>query len=316
MQAVILDAATLGDANLNVILENGDDWQVFNLTAPEDVSARIEGAEIVLTNKVRIERAHIESNDQLKMIMVTATGTNNVDLDAAAAHQKTVCNVRAYGTGSVAQHTINLMLNLATQMPLYLDDVKQGEWHRRGQVTLIHRPIFELSGKHLAVVGSGQLGQAVINLAEAFDMRVTVAARPGLVGDTRPQMEALLPNIDFISLHCPLTEDTRHLIDRKALSLMPSTSFVINTARGGLIDEHALIEALRSGQIAGAGLDVIPVEPPEQDDVLIQAARELPNLLITPHNAWGALESRQRLVDRVAEVIERFKSGTPLNVVS
>ena len=316
MRAVILDAATLGNANLEVILNNGDEWQVFEKTAEAEVAERIHDADIVLTNKVPIRRDNIENNPALKLVMITATGTNNVDLIAASEQDVTVCNVRGYGSASVAQHTLNLMLNLATQMPTYLNDVKHDEWHKRGQVTLIHRPIFELSGKRLGIVGLGQLGQAVADLARAFGMEVKVAARPGVAQDDRVPLLELLPTVDFLSLHCPLDENNRHLINRHALSLMPNASFLINTARGGLIDEFALIEALKSGEIAGAGLDVLPTEPPEQDDVLIQAARQLPNLLITPHNAWGALESRQRLVNQVSDVMTSFKRGEPLNVVT
>ena len=317
MQAVILDAATLGNADLSSILSNGDNWQVFDQTMPSEVEERIQGADIVLTNKVPIQRSAMESSEVLKLVMITATGTNNVDLNAADQLGKIVCNVRGYGSASVAQHSLTMMLNLATKMPLYLDDVREGEWHRRGQVTLIHRPIFELAGKRLGIIGYGQLGQAVAQIAKAFGMEVVRAARPGEASNgDRIAISELLPTLDFLSLHCPLDDQNHHLINEDALNLMPNHSYLINTARGSLVDSEALVNALVNQSIAGAAVDVLPIEPPEEEDILLRAQKSLPNLLITPHNAWGALESRQRLVNQVADIIESFHQGEPLNQVT
>lgn len=320
MQGVILDAATLGDADLSCILENGDDWQVYQQTKPDEVLARIKAADIVLSNKVEINAEVMAACTKLKLIAVTATGTNNVDLDAATEHRVFVCNVRGYGSGSVAQHTIGLMLNLATQMPAYIDDIRQGEWQRRAQVTLLHRPIFELAGKRLGIIGYGQLGQAVAKVAFGFDMEIVAAESsnrktPDPKTNRLPLAE-LLSTSDFVSLHCPLNETNFQFINDKTLGQMKRNSFLINTARGGLVDSQALIKALRDGTIAGAALDVLPEEPPIDPEPLLEAQRVLPNLLITPHNAWGAKESRQRLVNQVADVLTSFHAGEPMNLVT
>lgn len=317
MQGVILDAATLGDADLKGVLENGDNWQVHQQTSPDEVQARIHSADIVLTNKVAVDRKSISACPHLKIIVVTATGTNNIDLDAAREHEVLVCNVRGYGSASVAQHTLGLMLNLASNMPAYLADVRQGEWQSRALVTLLHRPIIELAGKKLGIVGYGQLGQAVAKVARGFDMEVLIAARQGgAPSSDRLALTDLLSTVDFLSLHCPLDEHNHHLIDAEALSLMKPGSFLINTARGGLVDSEALIQALKAGDIAGAALDVLPEEPPLETEPLLRAQVELPNLLITPHNAWGAKESRQRLIDQVAEILKGFHAGKPMNRVT
>lgn len=317
MRAVILDAETLGDADLGIILNNGDQWQTFDRSGVSEIAGRVADVEIVLSNKAPISADIIRANPQLKLIMVMATGTNNVDLEAAKANDVVVCNVRAYGGPSVAQHTLALMLNLATNMPNYLSDVRDGEWSRRQQVMLVHRPSIELSGKRLGIIGYGELGKAVASLARAFGMEVLLGARPGApTAQDRIAIDELLPQVDFLSLHCPLDGYNEHLINDRTLELMGSHSFLINTARGSLVDSEALVRALRENKIAGAAVDVLPVEPPEQNDVLIQAHQELPNLLITPHNAWAARESRQRLVDQVAEVIRKFQEGISMNVVT
>ncbi len=320
MYGVILDAATLGDADLGCILNNGDNWQIHQQTKPDEVLARVKDAEIVLCNKVELNAGTIAACPQLKLIAVAATGTNNVDLDAAKQNNTLVCNVRGYGSASVAQHTIGLMLNLTTQMPLYLNDVRRGEWQQRAQVTLHHRPIFELAGKRLGIVGYGQLGQAVARVAKGFDMDVVIAnssSRQTLETDVhRLPLAELLTTSDFVSLHCPLTDTNFQFMNETTLGQMKPESFLINTARGGLVDSEALIKALHSGTIAGAGLDVLPEEPPAASEPLLQAQAELPNLLITPHNAWGAKESRQRLVNQVADVLAGFHAGQPINLVT
>ncbi|MFN3236063.1 MAG: D-2-hydroxyacid dehydrogenase [Pseudomonadales bacterium] len=318
MRGVILDAATLGDAELGAILDNGDDWQVFPDTAPGDVPERIVNAEIVLTNKAPVTAAAIKGAKHLQLISIMATGTNNIDLDAARERQVTVCNVRGYGSASVAQHTLGLMLNLATNMPGYFSDTQQGAWQKRGQATLLHRPIFELAGKRLGIVGYGELGQAVAKLAVAFGMEVKLCQHKQL-HDQQNQfavltLDELLPEIDFLTLHCPLTPDSEKMINANTLGLMPKGSYLINTARGALIDNAALLDALQSGQLAGAALDVLPIEPPADDDQLLSAG--MPNLLITPHNAWGAKESRQRLIAQVSDIIKHFHKNQPFNVVS
>jgi glycerate dehydrogenase len=281
---------------------------------------RIQSVEVAVSNKAPVSAAAISNADSLKLIAVLATGTNNVDLDAAAKRGIVVCNARGYAAASVAQHTLALMLNLATQIPNYLTDVSNGLWHQKQTFALVHRPIFELSGKTLGIVGYGDLGQAVAKLAEAFGMNVLISARPGhpntKIEADRLSFSDLLTRVDFLSLHCPLTKDNHHLINRETIRQMKKGAFLINTARGGLVDDQALIEALQSGHLAGAAVDTVEVEPPSLEDLLITAAADTDNLMVTPHSAWGAKESRVRLVEQVAANIIAFQQGQPQNVVT
>jgi glycerate dehydrogenase len=212
------------------------------------------------------------------------------------------------------------MLNLATQIPGYLADVKSGVWHQQQLFALVHRPMFELSGKTIGIVGFGDLGQAVAKLATAFDMQVLISARPDSLAQkiesNRLAFLDLLPEVDFLSLHCPLTEQNKHLINQQALAAMKPGSFLINTARGGLVDDEALIDALQRGHLGGAAVDTVEIEPPTQTDRLIAAAASMDNLLVTPHSAWGAAESRDRLVKQVSLNIKAFLEGKPRNVVT
>jgi len=318
LHGIVLDAESMGNTSLEPILALADDWQIYQFSSPEQVAERIRDADLVVSNKAIITAVALEQTQQLKLIAVMATGTNNVDIQAAHAKGVTVCNVKAYGTPAVAQHTMALMLNLATQMPNYLVDVTQGKWQQSRVFGLLEHPIIELSGKTLGIVGSGELGRAVAKLGEAFGMQVLISARPGQLsqGSDRVPFHELLGRSDFLSLHCPLTTENRQLMNSETLALLSPQSFLINTARGGLVDSKALINAITNGKLAGAALDTLDVEPPLPGDPLISAAAHLPNLLITPHNAWGAIESRQRLVLQVAENISRFLNGTPRNMVS
>jgi len=318
LYGVVLDAESMGDVSLEPILALADDWQVYEFSSPDQVAERIRNADLVLSNKAIITGAALEHSQQLKLIAIMATGTNNIDIQAAHAKAITVCNVKGYGTPAVAQHTMALMLNLATQMPNYLVDVTQGKWQQSRVFGLLGHPIIELSGKTLGIVGSGELGRAVAKLGEAFGMQVLISARPGETRQAhdRVAFHELLARTDFLSLHCPLTPENRQLMNSETLALLSPESFLINTARGGLVDSKALINAITNGKLAGAALDTLDVEPPLPGDPLISAAAHLPNLLITPHNAWGAIESRQRLVSQVAENISCFLTGAPRNVVS
>ncbi|MCH8541930.1 MAG: D-2-hydroxyacid dehydrogenase [Alcanivorax sp.] len=308
------DAATgretpdeLDFSGLEASLDSMHQWQYFDQTSPEQVAERIRDAQVVVTNKVVLDRVVIEGAPDLRLICVIATGTNNIDLAAAEARGIPVCNVTDYAGPGVAQHTLALMLGLATRWHEYYADVQAGLWSQSPTFCLMQRPVMELAGKTLGIVGHGTLGQAVARLAEAFGMRVLVAAsqRPGAAVEAgRVPLEALLPQVDVLSLHCPLTEDTRHLIGAPQLAAMKSSALLINTARGGLIDEMALADALRRGDIAGAALDVLSQEPPPADHVLLAA--DIPNLIITPHNAWISRECRQRLLDGVAANIRNW----------
>ncbi len=317
MRGVFLDLASIdtGDLRLEGLREALPDWAWYDTTRSEQVAERIAGADVVVSNKVVLDRALIAEAPALRLIAVAATGTNNIDVAAANEFGVTVSNVRAYATPAVVQHTFALMLALATRLPQYTAAVEAGDWARSEQFCLLDYPIFELAGRTLGIVGYGELGQAVARAARAFGMEVLVAARPGQrPGPGRIALDALLPQVDVLSLHCPLTEQTRGLIDARALALLPDHALLINTARGGIVDESALAAALRTGHIGGAGVDVLSVEPPRAGNPLLEAG--IPNLILTPHTAWASRESRQRMLDEVAYNIRAFVDGEPRNRVA
>ena len=296
-QVVFLDAETMDLPSLNTSALDKLDAEVtfYQQTHADELVERIKNADAVLVNKVVLQAKDLQQAKQLRYIGVTATGMNNIDRDYCEKADITVQNVEGYGTDSVAQHTLTLALNLATNFVAYQRDVRNQAWSASSHFCLLNHPVVELAGKHAVIVGHGELGKRVEALFKAMGMQVSIAARPGKQDDPRPHLESLLPNADVISLHCPLTEDTDKLINADTLSLMKPTAFLINTARGGLIDEEALYYALKNKQIGGAGLDVLSVEPPPVDHILLKET--LPNLLITPHNAWTGKGARQKLLD-------------------
>lgn len=305
MRAVVLDSDSLGsDLTLNEFESLPVTLTRYPTTTPEQVIERIRDAEIVLVNKVVLNADALGQAEKLRYVGVLATGTNNVDTEYCQQHGITVNNVDGYGTDSVAQHAMMLLLNLATSFVPTMQQVKQGDWSRSPFFCLLDNPVMELAGKHLIIVGYGTLGQRFAELARAFGMKVSVAARPGTTSAERRALDGLLPEADVVSLHCQLSPQTDKLINAERLALMKSSALLINTARGGLIDEVALVTALNGGQIAGAALDTLSVEPPPADHPLLQL--DLPNLLITPHSAWSAIEARQRLVQIAAERLQAF----------
>lgn len=308
MKAVILDSDTLGsDIDLSPVSSLTEQFDCWGTTRPEDVVIRLEGATIAITNKVIIDGAIMASLPELEMIAVTATGINNIDMQGARERGITVANVTGYGTQSVAQHTLMIMLALATRLPRYQHDVADHLWEQASSFCLQNHPTMQLAGKHLVLVGSGELGQAVAQLARAFGMKVSFSARPNAERDERPTLEALLPEADVVSLHCPLTPDTHHLIGEDYLRLMKPHVLLINCGRGGLIDEQAALEALRCQRLGGLGVDVLPVEPPREGHDLIEALTQTPlNLIVTPHNAWITPEARQNMVSLTADNIRHF----------
>ncbi len=314
MKAVFLDSEGLDDVVLEGLREECDSLEIFPATAPEEVAGRIAGAEIIILNKVRITGEHLRAAPSVRLVAVVATGTDVVDLQGAAGLGVTVCNCQAYGTDSVVQHVFSLILALHTNLLSYHRAVRDGRWQKASQFCFLDYPIVELKGKTLGIVGYGTLGQGVARIAEAFGMKVAVARRPGGPPDDRPTLAEMLPEVDILTLHCPLTNYTRNLIDASALSLMKPTAFLINPARGGIVDETALAEALRAGKIAGAAVDVLSVEPPRHGNPLLTA--DLPNLIVTPHIAWASREARQRIIDQTAENIRVFKAGRPMRVVN
>ena len=305
MRAVVLDSDSLGsDLTLNEFESLPVTLTRYPTTTPEQVIERIRDAEIVLVNKVVLNADALGRAEKLRYVGVLATGTNNVDTEYCQQHGITVNNVDGYGTDSVAQHAMMLLLNLATSFAPTTQQVKQGDWSRSPYFCLLDNPVMELAGKHLVIVGFGTLGQRFAELARAFGMKVSVAARPGTTSAERRALDGLLPEADVVSLHCQLSPQTDKLINAERLALMKSSALLINTARGGLIDEVALVTALNGGQIAGAALDTLSVEPPPADHPLLSLS--LPNLIITPHSAWSAKEARQRLLKMAVAKLEQF----------
>lgn len=316
LSIVFLDQSTLdqGDLDMQPLTELGASYQSYALTQPEQRIERMQGHEVVVTNKVLIDAEVMDACPQLKLILLSATGTNNVDLPAARERGIVVCNCQGYGTPAVAQHTLMFMLVLITRFESYREAVRDGAWQRSTQFCLLDYPIGELSGRTLGILGYGELGQAVGRLAEAFGMRVVVGALPGRERDDRPGLDALLEQVDVLSLHCPLTEQTRNLIGAKELARMREGSLLINAGRGGLVEEQALADSLRAGHLGGAACDVLTTEPPRDGNPLLAA--DIPNLLITPHSAWGSREARQRIVGQLADNLQAFAQGEELRRVN
>jgi len=317
---VFLDAATYGDISLQRFSER---WTctIYQVTRPMETSQRLDGHSIAVTNKVAIDEAVLASAGArtLQLIVVAATGTDIIDREAAKRFGVKVCNVPGYATQSVSQFTMALILELATRSGRYQKMVMDGEWQKSPVFTLLSYPAIELAGKKLGIVGHGNIGQTVAQMARGFGMEVLVAARPGAEGPIpagRTPVDQLFRQADMVSLHCPLTPQTRHLINQASLALMKSTAFLINTARGALVDEEALIQALRERRLAAAALDVISREPPPPDHPVILAALELDNLIVTPHIAWSAREARERLLWEVEQNISAFLEGHDRNRVA
>ena len=316
-RAVFLDHTSLdlGDLDLQPLRDAFGELVLHAGSQPGDVAERLQGAQVAISNKVPLDAATLAACPELKLILLSATGTNNVDLAAARQQGITVCNCQGYGTPSVAQHTLLLLLALATRLPDYQQAVRGGAWQRASQFCLLDFPIIELEGKTLGLLGHGELGGAVARLAEAFGMRVLLGALPGRPPRAdRVPLDELLPQVDALTLHCPLTEQTRNLIGKAELARMKPTALLINTARGGLVDEQALADTLRAGHLGGAAFDVLTEEPPRQGNPLL--ADDIPRLIITPHNAWGSREARQRIVGQLSENAAAFFAGTPRRVVS
>ncbi len=316
-RAVFLDLAPLdqGDLDLSPLQSAFDELIYHTQTAEEQIIERLQGAQVAIVNKLTLGDKVFSACPDLKLILVAATGLNNIDLAAARQRDISVCNCQAYGTATVAQHTLMLLLALATRLPDYQAAVARGRWQESGQFCLLDFPIVELAGKTLGILGHGELGSAVARLAEAFGMHVLTGNLPGR--PARPErlaLEELLPQVDALTLHCPLTEQTRNLIGARELQLMKPTAFIINTARGGLIDEQALAETLRQGHLGGAATDVLISEPPSHDNPLLAA--DVPRLIVTPHSAWGSREARQRIIGQMSENAEAFFAGTPKRLVN
>ncbi len=292
------------------------DWIEYPVSGPVDVVARLEGASIAITNKVPLRAADLAQLPNLKMIAVAATGTDLIDLDSCRERGILVSNIRNYSTTSVPEHCFALILALRRNLRAYCADVDAGRWQASERFCLLDHPISDLAGSRLGIVGYGALGQAVARLGRAFGMQVSVYTRSPLADPdvTSVAWKQLLQTSDVISLHLPLNAQTRHLIGAAELATMKSSALLINTARGGLVDETALAQALTNGVIAGAGFDVLGSEPPPADNPLLRL--HLPNFILTPHVAWASGQAMQTLADQLIGNIEGFVSGKPRNIVS
>lgn len=315
MHGVFLDYRSIdpGDLDRSVLESSLATWDWYAGTDPGQLAGRIADAEVIVSNKIPLQADVLASAGKLKLICIAATGTDKVDLVAARRFGIQVSNVTGYATPSVVQHVFSLMLALSTNLLKYHRDVIDGTWQSQEQFCLLDHPISELAGKTLGIVGYGELGRGVARVAQALGMQVLLARRPGSAVDDRIPLHELLPQVDVLSLHVPLAENTRMLIGAAELGLMKPSALLINTARGGIVDEYALASALREGKIGGAGVDVLGVEPPTAENPLL--ARDIPNLVLTPHTAWASRESRQRLLDDIALNIGAFAKGKARNSV-
>jgi glycerate dehydrogenase len=317
MKIVVLDGYTLnpGDLSWDVLKSLGD-CEIYERTSPAEVVKRAANAEIVLTNKTLVSREHIESLPGLKYLGVLATGFNIVDVAAARARNVPVTNVPTYGTKSVAQMTFALVLELTQHVGHHAQTVRDGRWSKSLDFCYWDFPLVELDGLVLGIVGYGRIGQAVAALASAFGMRVVYhkprPAREPATDATFVDLDELFAMSDVVTLHCPLTPETKYLVNAKRLSLMKRSAFLINTSRGLLVDGQALADALNEGLIAGAGLDVLAVEPPPSDNPLLKAK----NCFVTPHIAWATRAARSRLMDIAVANVRAFLSGKLQNVVN
>ena len=320
MNITFLDSSTLtrGDIDFGPLEAMGT-FTPHEHTAPSEVTARCRGVEVVLTNKVVLDSRIIESLPDLKLILVCATGVNVVDLEAARIRNIPVCNVAGYSTPSVAQHTAALLLALATRVHRLATE--HDEWPHSPIFTRLTHPVTELSGQACGIVGLGEIGSAFATIAEALGMKVQILARKGSPNTNRPELPRLaarefFATSDVISLHCPLTAGNEGMIDSETLAAIKPGALLLNVTRGPLVDELALAGALRSGHLAGAGLDVLSAEPPPADHPLLAADLVDRNLIITPHTAWLSLQSRQRLLTGVVDNLENWLAGTPSNRVA
>jgi glycerate dehydrogenase len=282
------------------------EWREYGATRAEEVVGRLEGASIAIVNKVRITDAQLAQLPAIKLIAVAATGTDNIDLRSCRERGVAVSNVRGYATGTLPEHVLMLMLALRRNLLNYRRDVRAGHWQRAEAFCLLDHPIRDLHNSTLGIIGYGALGRAVEQLARALRMRTLIAEHKGATSarEGRTPFAEVLRASDIITLHTPLNDQTRHLVGAAELALMKPSALLINCARGGVVDESALIEALQSGVIAGAGVDVLSREPPREGNALLEL--DLPNLIVTPHNAWASLQAMQTLADQLIDNIEAF----------
>lgn len=289
------------------------EWIEYAATSPDEVVERLRGATVAITNKVPIREETLAAVPTLKLIVVAATGVDNVDLNACRRRGVGVCNARGYARHAVAEHALMLMLALRRNLLHYREDVRRSLWSRAPHFCLLDHPIEELRGATLGIIGYGAIGREVERLASAFGMNVLRAERRGaqVVRDGRTPFGEVLRASDIVTLHVPLVEQTRALIGRAEIAAMQPHAILINCARGGVVDEEALVEALRAGRLAGAGIDVLSEEPPRPSHPLL--APDVPNLIVTPHNSWASRSAMRELAEQIVENIESFARGEQRN---
>ena len=313
LQIVVLDRDTL--VNRPFEFDFPHTLSSYGTTEAHETLARIRGADIIITNKVVISAEHIAVNPQLKLIALAATGVNNVDVEAAKQNGTAVCNIRAYGNESVAEHAFMMMITLMRNLPAYQRDVAAGLWENSPFFCYLGAPMRDLNGKTLAIFGRGNIGKTLATYAQAFKMNVVFAEHKNAqsVRDGYVSFDEAIRSADVVSLNCPLTPQTANMIGEAELQQMKPGAILINCGRGGLVDEAALVAALKYGQIGGAGFDVLTQEPPRDGNPLLKA--RLPNLIVTPHIAWASQEAANRLFDILLDNINRFVAGNPQNLV-
>lgn len=292
------------------------EWTEYEKTDASEVAERLSAATIAITNKVPIRREALERLPKLKLIAVAATGVDVIDLNAARERGVAVTNVRGYARSVVPEHVFALALALRRNLIAYHEDVRRGAWAEAEAFCLLDHPIRELSGSALGIIGYGSIGRGVERIARAFGMEVLVSEhkRAARTREGRTSFEETLQRSDVVTVHAPLNDETRNMIGERELGLMRRSAILINCARGGIVDEKALARALREGEIAGAGVDVLSREPPREGNPLLD--EKLPNLLVTPHVAWASLEAMQTLADQLIDNIEAFQRGETANIVT
>lgn len=317
MKAVFLDYATMGpDIDTSPISDLLPDLTLFDVTPDDLIAERIKHAEFVFTNKMRFDAETLGNAKSLRFIGLTATGTDNVDLSGAAKYGIAVCNIHAYCTQSVVEHVFAMLLNFTHSTSRYERSVRNGKWQKSKKFCMLDYPVRELSGMTLGIVGYGELGRGVERIAREFGMTILVARRPrtpASADDGRTDFQEMLDRADVITLHCPLTDETRNLFGEEEFRRMKSDAILINTARGGLVNSGALAAALRDGDIGAAAIDVLAKEPPIDGDPLLDY--DGPNLIITPHIAWATIEARQNAINELAANVKAFLNSEKRNRV-
>ena len=316
MRVVFLDRATFGPTVDITRLDTPHEWVEFDKTREDQVVERLAGAQIAITNKVPLRAETLAQLPDLKMISVAATGYDVIDTVACKERGIRVSNVRGYATNTVPEHTFALLLGLRRSISAYCDDVQRGEWQRAGQFCFFNHPIKDLAGSRLGIIGEGAIGQSVATIGRAFGMQPMFAAHKGVsgLGPLYTPWDEVIETADVISLHAPLTPATRHCLGAAEFARMQRKPLIINTSRGGLVDEAALVAALDNQQIAGFGFDVLTTEPPAPDNPLLSVL-DRPNVLVTPHIAWASEEAMTEVWRQTIDHVAAFIAGKPRNVL-